>query len=173
MTTLKGKNFILRPLKRGDAKALAKNGNNKEVYRNTLRIPYPYTLEEARKWIEKNIRENKKKERKMINFAIDIDGELAGMVGLSGIEKEHKAELGYWLGEDYRGRGIVTEAIKLTERHGFKDLKLKRVQAHVFSFNKASVRVLEKNNYKLEGLLRKDVKKDGKYIDVYAYSKVR
>jgi len=173
MAILKGEKFILRLFKKSDAKALAKNGNNKEVYNNTLRIPHPYTLKDAREWIEKNIREDKNKERKMINFVIDIDGELVGSIGFSGIEKEHKAELGYWLGEDYWGKGIITEAIKIVEKYGFRELGLKRIQAQVFAFNKGSARVLEKNNYKLEGILRKDVKKDGKYIDAYVYSKVK
>ncbi len=170
---IKGKNFILRPLKRSDAKSLSINAHSKKVYKNTLRIPYPYTLEEAKKWIEKNIREEKKKEKKMVNFVIDIDGEAAGMVGFSGIEKKHKAESGYWLGEKHQGKGVMSEAIKLADEFAFKKLGLEKITAHVFNFNKASCRVLEKNNYKLEGKLEKEIKKDGKLIDVLLFGKTR
>ncbi len=170
---LKGEKFILRPLARSDARSLSKSAHNKKIYENTLRIPYPYTLEEAKKWIEKNIREGKKKEPKMINFAIDINGEVAGMIGFSGIEKKHKAEAGYWIGEKYWGQGIMSEAIKVADEFAFKKLGLVKITAHVFSFNKASCRVLEKNGYKLEGKLEKEVKKDGELIDVFLFGKIR
>jgi len=173
MKTIKGKNFILRKLKRSDIPSLAKSLNNKKIYENTLRIPYPYTIKDAKYWIEKNIREERKEIKKNSDFAIDIDGEVIGGIGISRIEKEHKGELGYWLAEDYWGQGIMTEAIGLIEKVAFKDLKLKRVTAHVFSFNKGSAKVLEKNGYQLEGTMKKDVKKDGKYIDVLLYSKVK
>ncbi len=172
-TTIKGKNFILRPLKRSDVKSLSKNANNRKVYENTLRIPYPYTIKDAKSWIEKNIREEKKKERKMINFVIDIDGEVAGMIGFSGIEKKHKAETGYWLGEKYRGQGIMSEAIKIADEFAFKQLGLVKITALVFNGNNASCRVLEKNGYKLEGKREKEIKKDGKLIDAYFFGKIR
>ncbi len=172
-TIIKGKKFILRPLKRSDAKSLSENAHNKTIYKNTIRVPYPYTLEEAKKWIDKNIREEKKKERRMINFAIDIDGEVAGMIGFSGIEKKHKAEAGYWLGEKYWGQGIMSEVIGIADEFAFKKLGIVKITAHVFDFNKASCRVLEKNGYKLEGKLEKEVKKDGKLIDVFTFGKIR
>ncbi len=172
-TTIKGKNFILRPLKRSDAKSLSENAHNRTIYKNTLRIPYPYTLEEAKKWIEKNIREERKKEPKMVNFAIDIDGEVAGMVGFSGIEKKHKAEAGYWIGEKYWGQGIMSEAIRIADEFAFKQLGLVKITAQVFDGNKASCRVLEKNGYKLEGKLEKHVKKDGKLIDAFVFGRIR
>ncbi len=170
---IKGKNFVLRRIKRSDAFSLAKSINNKKIYKNTLTIPYPYTIKDAKEWIEKDILERRKKIKKNVDFIIDIKGAVVGGIGISKIEKEHKGELGYWLAEDYWGQGIVTEAIGLIERLAFRDLKLKRVTAHIFSFNKGSAKVLEKNNYHFEGIMKKEIKKDGKYIDVFLYSKVK
>ncbi len=170
--TIKIKKFILRPYKKKDQASLAKNINYKKIYRNTLRIPYPYTLRDANGWIEKNLEEHKKKKPDKINFAIDINGEIVGGIELGGIE-EHQAELGYWLTPKYHNKGIMTLALKKITKYGFEKLKLKRIYACVFPFNEASKRVLEKNGYKLEGILRKEIKKDNKLLDDCLYAKVR
>ena len=172
MTIIKSKKFILRPFKRGDESSLKENINSKKIYQNTLNIPYPYTLKDAKDWIAKNLKEMKKRKPNMINFAIDINGEVVGGIGLNKIEG-HKAEIGYWLAEKYWGQGIMTQAVKLVTEFGFKKLKLKRIYAYVFSWNKASMKVLEKAGYKLEGILRKDVKKNNKFIDTYLFAKVK
>jgi len=172
MVVIKSKKFVLRPYRKGDEKSLTENINNKKIYRNTLHIPYPYTLKDAKEWIRKNLKEAKKKNPTEINFVIDIKGEVAGSVGFSEIEG-HKAEIGYWLTEKYWRRGIMTEAVKLATKFGFEKLKLKRIYASVFPFNKASRRVLEKAGYKFEGILRKEVKKDNKFLDAYLLAKVK
>ena len=166
------KKFVLRLYKRGDEKSLAKNINDKKVYRNTLSIPYPYTLKDAKEWITKNLKEAKKKNPGEINFVIDIDNEVAGSVGISKI-KGHKAEIGYWLAEKYRNKGIMTKAVNLATKFGFDKLKLKRIYAHVFLFNKASRQVLKKAGYKFEGTLKKNNKKDNKFLDDYLFAKVK
>ncbi len=170
---IEGNKFTLRKAKISDASSVAENINNKKIYNNTLRIPYPYTLKDAKRWIGENIREQRKKKKTKINFLIDVDGEAVGSIGFSEIKEEHKAEIGYWLGEKYWGQGIMTEAIALAEKFAFKELKLRRITAGVFVFNKGSARVLEKNGYELEGVLRKDVKKDGKIFDAFLYSKIK
>jgi len=171
MVIIHSKRFILRPYKRGDEASLRKNINNKKIYRNTLVIPYPYTPRHAGEWIRKNLKEAKKKKLTMVNFVIDIDGEVAGAVGFHRIEG-HKAEIGYWLAERYWNKGIMTAAVKLATEIGFKKLKLKRIYATVFPFNKASMQVLKNNNYKFEGVLRKYHKKDNKFLDAHLYAKV-
>ena len=172
MVTIKSKRFILRPIRRGDEGFLKKNINSKAIYRNTLRIPYPYTLKDAREWIARNLKEGKKKKPSSINFVIDINNEAAGGVGLDHIE-EYKAEIGYWLGEKYWGRGIMTEAVKLVTRFGFAKLKLKRIYAYVFPWNKASMKVLKKAGYRFEGVLKKDIKKSNRFLDAYLFAKIR
>lgn len=85
----------------------------------------------------------------------------------------HKAEMGYWLGRKYWGGGMMTDAVKSIVSFGFKNLKLHRIYAGVFLFNKGSARVLEKNGFKLEGISKKEVKKDEEFIDAYIFAKVR
>lgn len=169
---IKSKKFILRPYRKGDEKSSQKNINDKAIYRYTLRIPYPYTMKEAKKWISQCIKSKKNKNKKEIHFAIDRNGEVIGGMGFTDIEK-HKAEIGYWLGKKYWNKKIMTEAVKLMTNFGFNKLKLKRIYAKVNSKNKASTKVLENNSYKLEGLLRKDGIKKGKYIDALLYAKVK
>ena len=77
MTIIKSKKFILRPFKRGDESSLRGNINNKKIYRNTLDIPYPYTLKDAKDWISRNLREMRRKKPTMINLVIDINEEVA------------------------------------------------------------------------------------------------
>lgn len=163
---------MLRPFRKNDEFSLRKNISNRKIYRYTLTIPYPYTPEDAVDWVKKNLEEIKKRKPKKINFVIDINDEVVGSVGFSEIER-HKAELGYWLGEQYWGEGLMTEAVKLATEFGFGTMKLRRIYARVFLSNKASMRVLEKNGYKLEGILRKDAKKDNKFIDEYLFAKVK
>lgn len=172
MPTIRSKKFILRPHRRGDEKSLTLNISNKKIYRNTLRIPHPYTLELAQKWISKNLKEAKKKNPSHINFVIEVDGEATGGIGLNSIQG-HKAEIGYWLGEKYWGRGIMSQAVKLVTKFGFRRLKLKRIFAHVFPWNRASMRVLEKAGFKFEGVLRKNHKKGSRFIDSHLFAKVK
>ena len=172
MRIIKSKQFILRPFNKKDERSLAKNINNKKIYRATLNIPYPYSLKDAKEWIAKNLKEVKKKNLTEVNFVIDINGEIVGSVGLDKIE-DHKAEIGYWLAEKHWSKGIITEAVRLITKFGFEELKLRRIYAYVFPFNKASMRVLEKADYKFEGIIRKDVKKDNKFMDDYLFANVR
>ncbi len=173
MAIIKSKYFILRPFKKGDGAALMKNINNKIIYRNTLNIPYPYRLKDAKEWIEKDLKEIKKKKPKQINFVIDINNEVTGGIELDHIEEKHMAEIAYWLGKKYWGSGTMTQVIKLVTKFGFEKLKLRRIYAYVHSFNKASMRVLQKNGYKLEGILKKNTKKDNKFLDDYLFAKVK
>lgn len=129
-------------------------------------------MKNAREWIAECIAFAKKKKKTDINFAIDINSEVIGGISLMKIEG-HKAELGYWLGKKYWNQGIMTEAIKLITNFGYNKLRLKRIYAYVFSKNKASARVLEKNGYKYEGLLRKQNLKDGKFTDDLLFAKVK
>ena len=172
MTTIKTEKFILRPYKKRDEVSLRRSINDRVIARNTLRIPYPYTSKDAKEWIRKNLKNYKKKKPTEIHFVIDINGDVIGGIGFTEIES-HQAEISYWLAPKYWGKGIMTLAIKKVTNFGFEKLKLKRIYACVFPFNKASMRVLGKNGYKLEGILRKEVKKGKKLIDDYLFAKVK
>jgi RimJ/RimL family protein N-acetyltransferase len=172
MVVINSKYFKLRPLRKKDGFSLVKHLNDPAIAKNTLNIPYPYTNKDAQKWINHNLRILKEKKKKEIIFAIEIDEELAGCISLMKI-CGHSAEIGYWLGKDYRGQGIMMRAVKLVTNYAFRELNLKRIYAYVFMFNRPSVRVLEKAGYKCEGKLRKDVFKGNRFLDNYVFAKIK
>lgn len=172
MIIIKSKKFVLRKYRKGDEKALQRNINNRKVARYMSSVPYPYTAKDAKEWIGKDLKWQKERKSAQVNFVIDINGEVVGAVGFSNINWEHKAEIGYWLAEKYWKQGIMTEAVKLAVKFGFKKLKLKRIFATVFSPNLASKRVLEKSGFTLEGVMRKHHKKHNRFYDSYLLSKV-
>jgi [ribosomal protein S5]-alanine N-acetyltransferase len=167
---LKGEGFTIRSWMPGDEKQLAEQGNNPKIARNLIdTFPSPYTLTDAKKWIKKN------KGPKVTNFAIVINNKVAGGIGYSfkDGDKEHVAVMGYWLGESYWGKGIGTKAAKLITEHIFKDKKIRRVEAKVYTWNPASKRVLEKSGFTFEGTLRMSTLKAGEIVDEWLYSIVR
>lgn len=168
---IKSKKFILRPCKKTDLNSLVTSLNNKNVTKFMSRVPYPYAINDGKKWIRRCIQKNKK--RKKAIFAVEIDGEVTGSVGLDPIKKNHKAEIGYWLSEQHWNKGIISEALRIVTDYGFIKLRLRRIQAHVFKQNKPSARILEKNGYKKEGLLKKYFYKNGAYSDAYLYAKTK
>ncbi len=170
---IKTKHFTLRPVKMSDASALARSINDKTIAHNTLHIPNPYSLRDAKDWINKCQRNNRRKQSQSFSLSIEIDGQIVGGIGFHNIARRHKAELGYWLARKYWGRGLMTKIVKTMVRYGFNALKLKRIYAFTFAYNKASARVLIKNGFKQEGFLRKNVIKKGKAIDEYIYSIIK
>jgi len=173
MPAIESKKFTLRPFRMSDADSIRKHANDKSVSRNLASLPHPYTKKDASFWIGKQVKLQRQKNPENMVFAIEINGETVGSIGLHKIKRGHKAELGYWLGREFWGGGIMTEAVKSMVNFGFKNLKLRRIYAGVFLFNKGSVRVLEKNGFKLEGISKKEVKKDEKFIDAYIFAKVK
>ena len=168
---IEGERVVLRRLCKDDADALVQYGDNRSIWRN-LRdaFPSPYTLDAARDWIETSTTVDEFR----YSFAIAIDGEVTGMVGVIPKSEVHckTAELGYWIGEPFWGRGLVTEAVGLICQFAFSELGVARVEAYVYEWNPASGRVLEKNGFELEGRQRKSVFKDGELIDQFVYAKV-
>lgn len=134
------------------------------------RFPYPYTDRDARNWLECVVGHQPE-----TNFAISVAGEAVGGIGfiLQPDVARRSAEIGYWLGEKFWGRGIVTEAVIAVTDHAFANHDLCRVYAHVFEWNRASARVLEKAGYQFEGRMRKSVTKDGQTIDQLMYAVIR
>jgi len=80
------------------------------------------------------------------------------------------AEIGYWLGESYWGRGIASEALSAVTAYAIEEHHLTRVFAVPFAWNTASCRVLEKAGYVLEARLRRSAVKDGKLTDQFQYA---
>jgi RimJ/RimL family protein N-acetyltransferase len=170
---IKGKGFVLREFQQGDQKSLIEHISDPVIARNTLFIPYPYTMKHANEWIKHCRAYYQAKEGEAYPLAITIDDKVVGSVGIHKLKRGHKAEIGYWLGREYWGQGIMTDAVKRVTAFAFTKWKLHRLYADVFPSNKASARVLENAGYTYEGTLRKDVIKKGKYLDHRVYAKVR
>ncbi|MGB9980236.1 GNAT family N-acetyltransferase [Methanobacterium sp.] len=162
---------ILRKWKSSDLENLVKNANNCNVA-STLRdaFPCPYTIEDGEEWIE-----FAGNEEWGHNFAITVNDEAVGGIGLIvGKDIERKSsEVGYWLGEDHWGKGITSSALEGIVQFAFNDLRLERVFAVPLEHNIASRKVLEKNNFVLEGILRNSVVKAGQIHNQALYAKIR
>ena len=161
----------LRSYRSDDAPALAKYANNRNVSRNLRdRFPYPYRVEDA----EVFIRYAREQDPETI-FAIASDTEAIGGIGLELYDDVHRrsAQVGYWLGEPYWGRGIATLALRAVTDYAFIQFDLARLYAYVYEWNPASARVLEKAGYEYEGRLRKSITKDVQTIDQWLYATVR
>jgi RimJ/RimL family protein N-acetyltransferase len=159
----------VRTYRPDDAESLALHANNRKVWLN-LRdgFPHPYLVRNGAEFIRRAL-----DARPETNFAICVDGMAVGGIGFvlhTDIERI-SAEIGYWLGEPFWGRGIVPEALAAVTVYAIQTHDLKRVFAVPFATNKASARVLEKAGYQLEGCMRSSAIKDGKILDqlLYAY----
>jgi RimJ/RimL family protein N-acetyltransferase len=167
--------FYISDITSNDKPAYLEHLKEKQIYDQTLNIPYPYTEADADGWINR-VSEETNKQGRSVNWAIRRkDGYLIGGIGFHGLEigKSHKAELGYWLAKPYWSQGIMSEAATAVSHFGFNEFGLIRITANVFAFNLGSARVLEKSGFQLEGFLRKQHKKDGKIFDGKLYAKVK
>ncbi len=161
----------IRSYRPADAEALARAANNRRIWRNLNdSFPHPYTLTDARQWLSLTAQEEPEQ-----NFALASSTEAIGGIGLKlrGDVYRRSAEIGYWLGEPYWGRGIATAALRALTNFAFDQFDLVRIEAGVFEWNPASCRVLEKAGYVQEARLRKAVVKDGQVIDRFLYAKLR
>lgn len=164
-------NCEIRSWERRDIPQLVHHANNYNVWRNLRdRFPFPYTAVHGEAWVRAA-----SQERPQTSFAIATGGQAAGGIGLLPQEDvgRHAAEVGYWLGEDHWGRGLMTEALQGFVPWCFDHFEVCRLYAYVFEWNPASCRVLEKAGFTLEGRLRKSVTKDGQIIDQFLYALVR
>jgi RimJ/RimL family protein N-acetyltransferase len=166
-----GERIILRPLKISDAKDIFFNIQDKKIAENTLRIPWPYRLKDAINFIKNSQKSLKKRKGFIFGIELKEKKEVVGVISLENVDFEHRhAEVGYWLGKKYRGKGIMTEAGKLVLNFAFEKLKLHRVDAGVFSDNLISQKVLKKLGFKKEGVRRHWRLKFGRWKDDILYS---
>ena len=167
---LKAGNIKLRPLRLTDAKRLAELANNEKISRN-LRdgFPNPYTLADAENFLAKFTNQDP-----VTYFGIEYNGEHVGNISLVPGQDIYRksAEIGYFIGEPYWNKGIVTTAVNLITEYGFKHLGIIRIHTGIFEYNTASMRVLEKCGFTKEGVFRKSVFKQNKIWDEVRYSKI-
>lgn len=162
----------VRPWHEADVDALARHANNRHVSIHLRdRFPFPYELEHATKFLDWLLAQDQP-----TVWAIEVDGEAAGGIGIeqkADVERI-SAEIGYWLGETCWNRGIVTEALQAVTAEVFRRFDdVMRLYALPFADNPASVRVLEKAGYVLEGRLHQSAIKDGKVRDQLLYATYR
>jgi RimJ/RimL family protein N-acetyltransferase len=161
----------VRSWRRADAPALARHGDNREIWLNLRdRFPHPYTLADAHAFLDLV-----EAQRPETAFAIAVGDEAVGGIGVTlGADVERtSAEIGYWLGEGVWGRGIASAAVRAVSEHAFAAYGLTRLFAVPYARNAASARVLEKAGYVLEGRLRRSAIKDGVVLDQLLYALVR
>jgi RimJ/RimL family protein N-acetyltransferase len=161
----------LRPWRTTDVTSVVRHANNRRIWLNLRdRFPYPYTEQAGRLWLA-----HVTSAAVITNFAIEVDGDAVGGIGfIPGTDVERiSAEVGYWLGETYWGRGIVTDALKGLSEYAFASFELHRLFALPFAENLASRRVLEKAGYRLEAILRTSAIKDGRVLDQALYGRTR
>ncbi len=164
----------LRPIRASDAGFMFECERDAEARRNFMTTPK--SVAAVRNGIRKAIRERGKARPGSEELAIEWRGRTVGRVWITGMaarHAEHKACIGIMIHRDFRGRGIGTRAIRLLTAYAFGKYKLKRIYTYTRASNRGSRRILEKAGYKLEGILRKDALKDGKYLNNCLYARVR
>lgn len=165
MTTLTTDRLDLRPLEPADAPFIQRLAGMREVALNTLRIPHPYPDGAAEEFIQHCA------EGSDVHFAITLheDTGLIGVISLLMRRENDRAEIGYWIGVPFWGRGYATEAAGAVLGHGFETLKLNRIYAACFARNAASARVLQKIGMRHEGTLRQHIRKWDELVDLKFY----
>lgn len=159
----------LRPWQKQDAQALAAIANNRHIWNNTRdSLPSPYTVMDAMQWMT-----HVKDQQPLQNFAVLYNGAIAGSIGCVPQKDVYRKsiEIGYFIGEEYWGKGIATEAVAQLTVYLENSFDLLRIYAEVFAHNKASMRVLQKNGFFLESIRRKSTIKNNEILDDYVWVK--
>lgn len=166
----------LSPVLESDKPNLLLYMNDPVLFANTLRVPSPYTQQDADAWVQ-SVREKK------VLYGIDMEFAIrhteSGVIGGIGCFLKdgwngHLDEIGYWLAAPYRGQGIMTEVVRRYTDYLFeKRPSLVRIEAKTLPTNPASARVLEKAGFEREGYLRNISVKNGKYLDSILFALIR
>lgn len=163
---------MLRDWLESDAAELTAQANDRRIWLGLRDVfPHPYGIDDARAFIGRAMEMSPR-----TLLAVEVDGRVAGGIGyaLHGDVERVSAEVGYWLGHEFWGRGIATTAVRLLTRHAFgAQPELRRLYAMPYARNLASARVLEKAGYTREAVLRQAVIKDGQVLDQFVYAILR
>lgn len=164
--------IYLAPIAEEHVHDLVRHANDEDVSRNLCEMPYPYALSDAMEWLD-HVAKQKQKHGFQVNWSIfTADDELIGGIGRHvrfGIDS-HKDEIGYWIGREFWGRGIMTDVVRTFSYYLFENQGLCRIEAVVFERNEASGKVLEKVGYVYEGTMRKAYRIDGELINGRMYA---
>ena len=171
-TLAAGAGALLRPLREQDLGIMASLADNPKIWNNLLDVfPHPYALADAHAFFDRL----EVTLGPLRTFAITCEQRFAGVIGFDPLPDVHRmgANIGYWLGEPYWGRGIATAALKTVTGYAFATFPLERLQAEVFAWNLASARVLEKAGYALEGRTRRSIVKASRITDGLLFARLR
>lgn len=163
--------FRLRPLKESDAPSFAQQANNIKIAQMVQDgFPHPYSEQDAVHFIT-TVRQSDQQKV----FGIEVDGKAVGGIGLKFQSDVYRysVEMGYWLGETYWGRGIMSKAIQIVSDYALQKMEMNRVFARVYETNPGSMKALERAGFTQEGIARKAVVKNGKVLDIHVFGKVR
>ena len=170
---LETERLILRPPNESDVPAISAIMNDPEVTANLLMSP-PFPEGEVVAWIRDRREAWEKRERFAAAVVLKQTDELIGTCSLINVSREHmNAELIYWLGKPYWGKGYMTEAAGRMLKFGFEELELERISVGCFARNKTSARVIEKLGLKYESCARHKFLKDGKFLDELRFGMIR
>jgi [ribosomal protein S5]-alanine N-acetyltransferase len=170
---LRTERLVLRQLAEADAADIARLCADEEIAAGTLTIPHPYGIDDARGWLAMD-RKRFEAGQSLVWGVTQLEGgALVGTVGLNPDRGHGRAELGYWIGKRFWGRGYATEAAARVLEYGLTEGGLNRVFASHYLWNAASGRVLEKIGLKREGVLRQHVRKGDRYEDCVFYGLAR
>lgn len=175
--------LVLNALEMSDCARVAELAGDKRIYDMTLLIPHPYSVKQAEDWIGTHAGHwDRWREDWTMNFAIRAKsggevkgafaGELMGVIGLVGRPVYKRAEMGYWLGIPFWGKGYMTEAAQAVVEFAHGELGVNRIEAGVFDGNAASMSVLRKAGFVEEGLLRQRFWKSGKFVDERMFARI-
>lgn len=164
---------LLRPWDINDLETLVSIANNNNIAKYMADVfPHPYTIENGNAFITLATNDAMKSPPTAVRFAIIVNEKAIGGIGLhlqSDILRKN-AEIGYWLAEEYWGKGIVTDAINQIVKYGFENLDIVRIFARIYGTNIPSQKVVEKCGFKLEGKYDKTIFKNGKFLDELIYA---
>ena len=148
---------------------LIKYASDKDIHDATLKIPHPYTEQDADDFLVR-VKKGQEDDTEYI-FAVEIIGieQFTGTVGFKLDLPNLKAEVGYWIGKPFWGQGYITEALTSALDYGFNSLNLNRIEAHYLAFNEASGAVMKKAGLIHEGRLRNHVKKNDQFYDIVMF----
>jgi ribosomal-protein-alanine N-acetyltransferase len=163
--------IVLREFIDSDLETLVRLANNEVVSRYlAYTFPFPYTKSDGEWWISTGSRQNG-----VISRVIEYQGQFVGSVGIHPQVgwRSHVAEIGYWVAQEHWHKGIAAAALAQMTDYGFTALQLRKLCAPVLAANIASMKVLEKCGYVLEGILKGEVQKQGTYFDIHQYARHR
>ena len=167
--TITTERLALRPFEMSDAKRVSELCNNFNIFKSTLTLPYPYPIESALAWIpthEENFTNDK-----LYEFAVTdkSTGELFGAISISNNQRHKNGQIAYWIGEEYWGNGYATEALKALIDFAFTEKGYNKVWGGFFASNPSSGKVMQKAGMIKEGVLAKQIFKEGKFEDLIMY----